>query len=101
MASNEPKMRCIVGTLVANMLTECEDDFTFNVTYVANRTIDDLCNIAARGKRKFTASELRVAYNDLERVAEEELNSGSTLNGEGRRMKIVGTEANTVYTIIV
>ena len=30
MASNEPKKRSIVATLVANMLTEREDDFTAN-----------------------------------------------------------------------
>lgn len=79
MASNEPKKRSIVATLVANMLTEREDDFTANVTYVANRTIEDLCNIAANGKSKFTASELLAAHNDLKVVAKEELYSGSTV----------------------
>ena len=39
MATNEPKKRSIVANLVANMLTEREDDFTANVTYVANRSI--------------------------------------------------------------
>ena len=34
---NEPKKRSITGKLVANVLTEREDDFTCNVTYVANR----------------------------------------------------------------
>ncbi len=79
MASNEPKKRSIVATLVANMLTEREDDFTANVTYVANRSIVDLCNIAASGKSKFTASELLAAHNDLKVVAKEELYSGSTV----------------------
>lgn len=79
MATTDPKMRSITGNLVANMLTEREDDFTFNVTYVANRTIDDLCNIAAKGKSKFSASELRSAYNDLMEVAKEELYSASTV----------------------
>ena len=79
MASNEPKKRSIVATLVANMLTEREDDFTANVTYVANRSIEDLCNIAANGKSKFTASELLAAHNDLKAVAKEELYSGSTV----------------------
>lgn len=79
MATTDPKMRGITGNLVANMLTEREDDFTFNVTYVANRTIDDLCKIAANGKSKFTASELRSAYNDLFAVAKEELYSASTV----------------------
>lgn len=79
MASNEPKKRSIVTTLVANMLTEREDDFTANVTYVANRSVADLCNIAANGKSKFTASELLAAHNDLKAVAKEELYSGSTV----------------------
>ena len=39
MASNEPKKRSITGNLVANMLTEREDDFIFNVTYVTNRSM--------------------------------------------------------------
>lgn len=79
MASNEPKKRSIVATLVANMLTEREDDFTANVTYVANRSIEDLCNIAASGKSKFTASELLAAHNDLKATAKDELYSGSTV----------------------
>ena len=79
MASNDPKKRSIVATLVANMLTEREDDFTANVTYVANRSIEDLCNIAANGKSKFTASELLAAHNDLKATAKEELYSGSTV----------------------
>ena len=33
MALNEPKMRSITGKLVANKLTERDDDFSFNVTY--------------------------------------------------------------------
>lgn len=65
MASNEPKKRSITGNLVANMLTEREDDFTFNVTYVANRSIEDLCKIAANGKSKFSASELLSAYTEF------------------------------------
>ena len=79
MATNEPKKRSIVATLVANMLTEREDDFTANVTYVANRSIEDLCNIAASGKSKFSASELLAAHNDLKATAKEELYSGSTV----------------------
>ena len=35
MALNEPKMRSITGKLVANKLTERDDDFSFNVTYQA------------------------------------------------------------------
>ena len=79
MASNEPQKRSITGNLVANMLTEREDDFTFNVTYVANRSIEDLCKIAANGKSKFSASELLSAYTDLKEVAKEELYSASTV----------------------
>ena len=79
MATNEPKKRSIVATLVANMLTEREDDFTANVTYVANRSIEDLCNIAASGKSKFSASELLAAHNDLKATAKDELYSGSTV----------------------
>ena len=69
MATNDPKKHSITGNLVANMLTEREDDYTFNVTYTANRTIKDLCKLAAKGKSKFTASELENAYNDLEEQA--------------------------------
>lgn len=47
MALNEPKMRSITGKLVANKLTERDDDFSFNVTYQANRSVKDLCKLAA------------------------------------------------------
>lgn len=80
MASNEPKKRSITGNLVANMLTEREDDFIFNVTYVTNRSIEDLYKIAANGKSKFSASELLSAYTDLKEVAKEELYSVSTVD---------------------
>ena len=40
MALNEPKMRSITGKLVANKLTERDDDFSFNVTYQANRSVN-------------------------------------------------------------
>ena len=79
MATNEPKKRSITGNLVANMLTECEDDFTLNITYVARRFIDNLCQLAAKGKSKFTASELRTTYNDLMDVAKDKLYSASTV----------------------
>lgn len=78
MASNEPKMRSITGRLVANMLTDREDDFTFNVTYQANRTVKDLCKLAASNS-KFTASELESAYNDLLAQAKTELYNASTV----------------------
>ena len=90
MATNEPKKRSIVATLVANMLTEREDDFTANVTYVANRSIEDLCNIAASGKSKFSASELLAAHNDLKATAKVPL-SGRRLNSI--RQKITSPSA--------
>lgn len=79
MATNDPKKHSITGNLVANMLTEREDDYTYNVTYTANRSIPDLCKLAAKGKSKFTASELENAYNDLEEVAKAELLSAATV----------------------
>lgn len=79
MATDDPKMRSITGNLVSNLLTEREDDYTFNVTYLANRSIQDLCNLAAKNKSKFTASELLTAYNDLLEQAKLELYSASTV----------------------
>ena len=79
MATNDPKKHSITGNLVANMLTEREDDYTFNVTYTANRTIKDLCKLAAAGKSKFTASELESAYNDLKEQAKTELFTSATV----------------------
>lgn len=79
MATTEPKMRSIAGKLVANKLTEREDDFTFNVKYLANRTVKDLCHLAATSGSKFSASELESAYNDLMAQATNELYSASTV----------------------
>ena len=78
MAVNETKMRSITGTLVANKLTERDDDFSFNVTYQANRSVKDLCKLAATNS-KFTASELESAYNDLMAQAKIELYNASTV----------------------
>ena len=78
MALNEPKMRSITGKLVANKLTERDDDFSFNVTYQANRSVKDLCKLAATNS-KFTASELESAYNDLMAQAKIELYNASTV----------------------
>lgn len=75
MANNEPKKRSIIGNLTPNKMTEREDDFTFNTIYVANRTIKDLCRLAAANKSKFSATELESAYNDLYAQAKEELYS--------------------------
>lgn len=78
MASTEPKMRSITGRLTPNKLTEREDDFTFNAIYLANRTIKDLCKLAAVNS-KFSASELESAYNDLKEQAKVELYNASTV----------------------
>ncbi len=71
-------MRSITGKLTANKLTEREDDYTFNVIYQANRSIQDLCRLAATNS-KFTASELESAYNDLIEQAKTELYNASTV----------------------
>ena len=76
---NEPKKRSITGKLVANVLTEREDDFTYNVTYVANHSIKDLCRIRAAKGSKYTAAEYESMCNDLEETAKEEMYSGSTV----------------------
>lgn len=78
MANKETKMRSITGRLVPNKLTAREDDYTCNVTYQANRSIRDICILAAE-KSKFSASELESAYNDIHRTAEEELYNASTV----------------------
>lgn len=77
--ADEPKKRSITGKLVANVLTEREDDFTCNVTYVANRSIKDLCRIRAAKGSKYSAAEYESMYNDLEETAKEEMYSGSTV----------------------
>lgn len=79
MATNDPKKQSITGNLVANMLTEREDDYTINATYTANRSLKDLCKLAAKGKSKFTATELESAYNDLEEIAKTELFNATTV----------------------
>lgn len=71
-------MRSITGKLTANKLTERGDDFTFNVIYQANRSIQDICRLAAANS-KFTASELESAYNDLLAQAKAELYNASTV----------------------
>ena len=76
---NEPKKRSITSKLVANVLTEREDDFTCNVTYVANRSIKDLCRIRAAKGSKYTAAEYESMCHDLEETAKEEMYSGSTV----------------------
>ena len=79
MATNEPKMRSITGTLTPLMLTERDDDYSFNVTYTANRTIKDICQLCAKKGSKYSAAELESNYNELLEMAKEELYSGSTV----------------------
>lgn len=78
MAATEPKMRSITGKLTPNKLTEREDDFTCNIAYQANRSIQDLCQFAAANS-KFSASELESAYNALKEQAKIELYNASTV----------------------
>lgn len=79
MANPDPKMRSITGNLTPNALTERTDDFTFNVTYQARRSVQDICKLAAENGSKFSASELESAYNDLLKQAETELFNASTV----------------------
>lgn len=89
---NEPKKRSITGKLVANVLTEREDDFTCNVTYVANRSIKDLCRIRAAKGSKYTAAEYESMCNDLEETAKEEMYSGSTVEFGFMNNRLSGRE---------
>ena len=73
MPIKEPKKRSVVATLVENKLTEREDDFTANITYVGRRSINDLCSIAAKQNGKYSASELYAAYDILKTQAKEEM----------------------------
>lgn len=79
MANNEPKMHSITGTLTPLLLTERDNDYSLNVTYLANRSINDICQLAVLRGSKFTASELYSAYTDLFDTAEEEVYSSSTV----------------------
>lgn len=80
MSNTDLKMRSIAGTLVVNPLTARDDDHVFNVTYLRSWKIDELCQLAAtKDKSKFTASELRSAYDALFARAKEEVYSGSTV----------------------
>ena len=67
MDSTKPKMYSITGGLIPNKLTEREDNFTFNAIYLANRTIKNLCKLAAVNS-KFSASGLESAYNEFSRM---------------------------------
>ncbi|WP_455638434.1 DUF4469 domain-containing protein [Parabacteroides sp.] len=79
MDNNEPKKRSITGNVVPNYLTEREDDFTMNISYMAKRSIEDLCKFAALNKSKFSASELLTAYNEIKEQAKQELYNSSTV----------------------
>lgn len=78
MPIKEVKKRSITAKLVPNKLTQRDDDYTCNVVYIANRTIQDICRLAEPNS-KFSASELESAYNDLLEAATNELYSGSTV----------------------
>lgn len=78
--STEPKKRSITGKLVENKLTERPDDFTFNVTYVGNRSIGDICRLTAKKYGdKYSAGEILGIYEELRGVAFDELCSGCTV----------------------
>lgn len=79
MSNEVPKRRSIIAQLVENKLTERNDDFTANITYVRRRGIEDLCAIAANAGSKYDASEMLANYNALKKVAIEEVLSGSTV----------------------
>lgn len=73
----EIKLKGLPGKLTKNYLTEREDDYTFNVTYTANRSIADICALAAN--EKYSASELKAVYDLLLTTAKNELYSGATV----------------------
>lgn len=73
----EVKLKGLPGKLSKNYLTEREDDYTFNVTYTANRSIADICALAAN--EKYSASELKAVYDLLLATAKNELYNGATV----------------------
>ena len=72
-------MHSITGTLTPLMLTERDDDYAFNVTYLAKRSIKDICRLAANKNGKYTAAEYESMYTDLFETAKEEVYSSSTV----------------------
>lgn len=79
MAEKDPKMHSITGTLTPLMLTERDDDYNFNVTYLANRSIKDICKLTANKGSKYTAAQYESMYMDLFETAKEEVYSSSTV----------------------
>ncbi|MDD2953096.1 MAG: DUF4469 domain-containing protein [Parabacteroides sp.] len=100
MASTDPKKKSITGKLVENKLTERPDDYSFNVTYVQNRSIGDLCKLAAaRLGTKYSASEIESIYDAVKSVSEDEICSGCivefglTSNSLGVEGSFIGPKA--------
>ena len=79
MAEKDPKMHSITDTLTPLMLTERDDDYNFNVTYLANRSIKDICKLTANKGSKYTAAQYESMYMDLFETAKEEVYSSSTV----------------------
>lgn len=76
--AEEPKKRGVNGKLKPYSITkDRDDDFTFLVSYTANRSIKDICQLAANDK--YPASELESMYRHLIGKAKEELYSGATV----------------------
>lgn len=76
--AEQPKKRGVSGKLSPYAITkDRDDDFTFNVVYTANRSIQDICQLAANDK--YSASELESVYRQLLDTAKEELYSGATV----------------------
>lgn len=98
MATSDPKMHSITGTLTPLMLTERDDDYAFNVTYLAKRSIKDICRLAANKNGKYTAAEYESMYTDLFETAKEEVYSSSTVefgfthNSVGVDGPLIGTK---------
>lgn len=78
MAEQEPKKRGVSGRLTPYAITkDRDDDFIFNVVYTANRSIKDICRLAANDK--YSASELESVYRQLLATAKDELYGGATV----------------------
>lgn len=79
MAEEDPKMHSITGTLTPLMLTERDDYYNFNVTYLANHSIKDICKLTANKSSKYTAAQYESMYMDLFETVKEEVYSSSTV----------------------
>lgn len=79
MATPDPKMHSITGTLTSLMLTERDDDYAFNNTCVANRTMIDIYKLTSTKNNKHSDSEPESIYNELQETTNEKLYSASTV----------------------